>query len=76
MDSQVQSPKIPKSNNQRIMDNEHQNIKNLVINSFDNTLIKAYCTIRFRIMNMRILEEVGQYLPEDGHILDIGCGFG
>lgn len=27
-------------------------------------------------MNMRILEEIGQYLPLNGRILDIGCGFG
>ena len=25
---------------------------------------------------MRILEEIGQYLPESGRILDAGCGFG
>lgn len=27
-------------------------------------------------MNMRILEEIGQYLPRKGRILDIACGFG
>jgi cyclopropane fatty-acyl-phospholipid synthase-like methyltransferase len=25
---------------------------------------------------MHILEEIGQYLPQNGRILDIGCGFG
>ena len=27
-------------------------------------------------MNIRILEEIGQYLPNEGRILDVGCGFG
>jgi 2-polyprenyl-3-methyl-5-hydroxy-6-metoxy-1,4-benzoquinol methylase len=27
-------------------------------------------------MNMRIIEELGQYLPMNGKLLDIGCGFG
>ena len=27
-------------------------------------------------MNMRILEEIEQYLPRQGVVLDVGCGFG
>ena len=27
-------------------------------------------------MNMRILEEIEQYLPHNGTVLDVGCGFG
>jgi SAM-dependent methyltransferase len=47
-----------------------------VIRAYASRLIKTYCTIRFRIINIRILEEIGQYLPEQGRILDVGCGFG
>ena len=47
-----------------------------VIHAYDNQIVKAYCTVRFLIMNMRILEEIGQYLPKSGRILDVGCGFG
>jgi len=54
----------------------YHRIKNQVIRSYESPLVKAYCTIRFRIMNMRIIEEVGQYLPMNGRLLDIGCGFG
>jgi 2-polyprenyl-3-methyl-5-hydroxy-6-metoxy-1,4-benzoquinol methylase len=52
------------------------NIKRTLINAYSDPVVRIYCTIRFRIMNMRILEEIGQYLPKSGNIMDIGCGFG
>lgn len=39
-------------------------------------IIKLYTIIRFRIIHLRFLEEIEQYLPEEGTILDLGCGFG
>ncbi len=51
-------------------------VKVRVIQAYDSALVRAYCTLRFVIMNMRILEEVGQYIPEQGRVLDAGCGFG
>ena len=47
-----------------------------VIRSYDEPVIRAYCRLRFLIMNMRIMEEIEQYLPREGTILDVGCGFG
>ncbi len=47
-----------------------------VINSYDEIIIRGYCYVRFLIMNMRIIEEIEQYIPRRGRILDIGCGFG
>jgi 2-polyprenyl-3-methyl-5-hydroxy-6-metoxy-1,4-benzoquinol methylase len=38
--------------------------------------VRAYCWGRFQILRQRFLEEVGQYLPVKGDILDVGCGFG
>lgn len=38
--------------------------------------MRAYCWGRFQILRQRFLEEVGQYLPVKGDILDVGCGFG
>jgi cyclopropane fatty-acyl-phospholipid synthase-like methyltransferase len=32
--------------------------------------------VRFGILRQRFLDEIGQYLPESGAVLDIGCGFG
>ena len=50
--------------------------KRKIIQAYDDFIIRLYCKIRFRIMNMRILDEIEQYLPKEGKILDIGCGFG
>lgn len=47
-----------------------------VIGAYDDFIIKAYARIRFQIIRQRFLEEIGQYLPEKGQILDVGCGFG
>lgn len=51
-------------------------IKLKIIRAYDNWMIRSYSYIRFLIMNMRILEEIEQYLPTSGRILDVGCGFG
>ena len=39
-------------------------------------IIRLYALIRFKIIHVRFLEEMEQYLPENGLILDLGCGFG
>jgi 2-polyprenyl-3-methyl-5-hydroxy-6-metoxy-1,4-benzoquinol methylase len=39
-------------------------------------IIYVYAQIRFHILRLRFLEEIGQYLPTEGAIVDIGCGFG
>ena len=53
-----------------------QNNINEIINVYDSKIIKAYCWGRFKILHQRFLDEIGQYLPVSGRILDIGCGFG
>ena len=47
-----------------------------VINAYDSKIVKAYCWGRFKILRQSFLEEIGQYLPSSGTVLDIGCGFG
>ena len=47
-----------------------------IIRVYDSGIIRAYCWIRFKILHLRFLEEIGQYFPRSGNILDIGCGFG
>ncbi len=47
-----------------------------VIGAYDHAGVRAYCWIRFGILRQRFLDEIGQYLPKSGHVLDIGCGFG
>jgi SAM-dependent methyltransferase len=47
-----------------------------VIRAYDDPLVRAYCWARFWILRQRFLDEIGQYLPTSGLVLDIGCGFG
>jgi 2-polyprenyl-3-methyl-5-hydroxy-6-metoxy-1,4-benzoquinol methylase len=47
-----------------------------VIASFDSRIIRLYSRGRFTILREVFLEEIGQYLPRTGRVLDLGCGFG
>jgi SAM-dependent methyltransferase len=47
-----------------------------IIRAYDDPLVRSYCWVRFGILRQRFLDEIGQYLPEEGPVLDIGCGFG
>jgi SAM-dependent methyltransferase len=47
-----------------------------IIRAYDDPVVRAYCWARFVILRQRFLDEIGQYLPEEGPVLDIGCGFG
>ena len=47
-----------------------------IVRAYDDPVVRAYCSVRFLILRQRFLEEIGQYLPTTGAVLDIGCGFG
>lgn len=47
-----------------------------IIRAYDDPVVRAYCWARFWILRQRFLDEIGQYLPPAGAVLDIGCGFG
>jgi len=47
-----------------------------IVSAYDDPVVRAYCAVRFLILRQRFLEEIGQYLPADGAVLDIGCGCG
>jgi len=47
-----------------------------VIKAYEDPIIRVYSRGRFLILRQRFLDEIGQYLPAEGTILDIGCGFG
>jgi|SRR5919108_1024521 2-polyprenyl-3-methyl-5-hydroxy-6-metoxy-1,4-benzoquinol methylase len=47
-----------------------------IIRAYDDPVVRAYCWVRFGILRQRFLDEIGQYLPTRGAVLDIGCGFG
>jgi 2-polyprenyl-3-methyl-5-hydroxy-6-metoxy-1,4-benzoquinol methylase len=47
-----------------------------IVRAYDDRIVRAYCWGRFAILRQRFLDEIGQYLPATGSVLDIGCGFG
>jgi 2-polyprenyl-3-methyl-5-hydroxy-6-metoxy-1,4-benzoquinol methylase len=47
-----------------------------IVEAYDDPVVRIYCTIRFMILRLRFLDEIGQYLPPAGQVLDVGCGFG
>ena len=47
-----------------------------VVEAYDDWVIRAYSRARFLILRQRFLDEIGQYLPQSGNVLDLGCGFG
>src|SRR2546428_13213833 len=47
-----------------------------IVRAYDDPVVRAYCWARFLVLRPRFLEEIGQYLPPSGPVLDIGCGFG
>ena len=47
-----------------------------IVEAYDDPIVRLYCTIRFMILRLRFLDEIGQYLPSSGQVIDVGCGFG
>jgi len=47
-----------------------------VVRAYDDWIVRGYCWGRFWILRQRFLDEIGQYLPARGRVLDVGCGFG
>lgn len=46
------------------------------IQSFDHWLVRSYCMARFQIIHQRFLDELLQFMPREGQVLELGCGFG
>lgn len=47
-----------------------------IVASYRSPFIRLYSMIRFAILRPVFLDEIDQYLPRSGRIMDIGCGFG
>jgi len=41
-----------------------------------DAIVRAYSRVRFLILRQSFLDAIGQYFPDRGEILDMGCGFG
>lgn len=49
---------------------------NAIVASYRDPVIKAYSQVRFIILRQAFLEELDQWLPKEGRVLDLGSGFG
>lgn len=47
-----------------------------IVRAYDSIVVRLYCLVRFRIIRTRFLEELAQYLPTRGRVVEVGCGFG
>lgn len=47
-----------------------------IVDSYQDPIIKTYSRIRFTILRQPFLEEIDQWLPSEGRVLDLGSGFG
>lgn len=47
-----------------------------IIDSYASLIVRLYVRGRFHILRTRFLNEIGQYMPANGRVLDVGCGFG
>ena len=54
----------------------HREIISRIIGSYSSLVIRAYCLGRFMILRQRFLDEIGQYMPKQGAVLDLGSGIG
>lgn len=54
---------------------DQRDLRSRIISAYTG-IIRLYCFVRFKIIHIRFLEEIEQYLPNEGEILDLGCGFG
>lgn len=57
-------------------DAERGRIIRNIVRAYDRPLVRLYGTIRCLILNRRFLDEIAQYFPDSGLVLDIGCGYG
>jgi 2-polyprenyl-3-methyl-5-hydroxy-6-metoxy-1,4-benzoquinol methylase len=47
-----------------------------IVRNQPDAIVRAYSRVRFMILRQSFLDAIGQYFPERGEILDLGCGFG
>ena len=48
----------------------------IVADQYDSLIIRCYVRIRFIIININLLEMIVNYIPRNGKLVTLGCGFG
>ena len=47
-----------------------------IVRNQPDAIVRAYSRVRFLILRQSFVDAIGQYFPDTGEILDLGCGFG
>src|SRR5262245_46154154 len=47
-----------------------------IIRAYDSIIVRAYCVVRFQIINLNMLHILSLCLRGKSRVLEIGCGFG
>jgi 2-polyprenyl-3-methyl-5-hydroxy-6-metoxy-1,4-benzoquinol methylase len=54
----------------------HRRLLRRIIASYDSFIVRAYCLIRFQIINLNMLQVLELCLRGKHKVLEVGCGFG
>jgi len=46
-----------------------------IVSSYESPIIRSCARLRFTVLRQIFLEEIDQYLPMTGRLLDVACGF-
>ena len=55
---------------------DYRRLLRRIIKAYDSTLVRAYCVVRFQIINLNMLHILSLCLRGKQRVLEIGCGFG
>ncbi len=55
---------------------DYKQVLSRIISSYDSAVVRAYCKVRFTIININILHILALCLRGKRKVLDLGCGFG
>jgi SAM-dependent methyltransferase len=54
----------------------YRRLLNRIIRAYDSTIVRAYCVVRFQIINLNMLHILSLCLRGKSRVLEVGCGFG
>jgi 2-polyprenyl-3-methyl-5-hydroxy-6-metoxy-1,4-benzoquinol methylase len=73
----VQARRTPVSGQSSVAElPDYRRLLRRIIQAYDSTLVRAYCVIRFQIINLNMLHVLSLCLRGKQRVLEVGCGFG
>jgi len=55
---------------------DYRRLLRRIIRAYDSLLVRAYCVVRFQIINLNMLHILSLCLRGRTRVLEVGCGFG